>query len=178
MLSPRRAAWAAIAATALLAGCSEGGTDLAPDLTRLKFSLDRCARGVDLTAGEGDRMPAGACLASPNGAYALLMQPSGTLELAPVIAGAPGKPVWTAGGRAAEPGSATAQFQSDGNLIVYERIDGPDTQVLWSSGSTAPLGDFHFGLTDQGELVIRDAAGQALWSSKTGLAAPQPAKPA
>lgn len=67
--------------------------------------------------------------------------------------------VW-ASGTAGRPG-ARAEFQRDGNLVVYDISDRP----IWSSG-TYGKGATRLALQSDGNLVIY-AGSQALWDSKT-----------
>jgi hypothetical protein len=162
----------AISMLGALGGCGKPG-DAVPESVETPFNLAQCLNGLEVTAGDGVKMPPGACMSSPNKAFALVMQPSGALEVLPVAPnGTPGKPVWTTGSRIPSPGDASTVFQSDGNLVVYNRRTNAP---IWNAASTAPLGDYQLDLTDQGELVIRHAKGEAIWSSKSGLAAPSPA---
>ena len=162
----------AISMFGMLGGCGKPG-DAAQDSVETPFNPARCLVGLEVTAGDGVKMPAGACVTSPNKAFALVMQPSGALEVLPVAPnGSPGKPLWTTGSRGPGPGEALGLFQSDGNLVVYSRRNDA---WLWNSGSTTPVTDYRLDVTDQGELVIRLSKGGAAWSSRSGLATPSPA---
>lgn len=65
------------------------------------------------------------------------------------------------------------QFQSDGNLVEYSRVPYNNGQyivwlfqAMWASG-TAGEGATQFIMQADGNLVIYNAYGQALWASHT-----------
>jgi hypothetical protein len=152
------------AALGINAACSREPED-AP-FTKLPFNVARCLSGLAVAQGEVIQIPPGGCIASPKRTYALLMQPSGSLELIPVdTRGSPGKAVWTTGTHAPRPGGAVGVFQTDGNLVVYDLASKP----LWASSSVFPVGAYALAVTDEGEVMVRSSEGKNLWSSRAGL---------
>ncbi|MDQ1532147.1 MAG: pseudomonalisin, partial [Microbacteriaceae bacterium] len=93
------------------------------------------------TVPGGTAFAAGQYLRSANGQYQLIMQGDGNLVLY-----TQGRALWSSG-TAGHPGS-TAQFQGDGNLVVY----GPDGAALWNAGSVGHPGST-LALQDDGNVV-------------------------
>jgi hypothetical protein len=109
------------------------------------------------------QLSANGCLVSPNGGYVLMMRHSGALDITTAAdAAAEAKPIWTSGTRGAQPDSAQATFQQDGNLVIY---DQPGPHPIWSSQSAGPSGDYSLALSDTGNLTIADGAGKVVWHS-------------
>lgn len=107
-------------------------------------------------------MPPAGCVLSPNRSYALVMQSSGALDLAQVTpAGQLGKAVWTSASHGSSPDAAAADLQADGNLVIYE-----GAKPIWNTQSAGPAGNFALAVTDDGNVVIRNAKGASTWSSK------------
>jgi hypothetical protein len=57
------------------------------------------------------------------------------------------------------------RFQADGNLVVYDTYGGVETAV-WASNTSGNPGST-LNLQNDGNLVIYNAAGKAIWSTKT-----------
>lgn len=157
---------------AALAGLAVGACSSPPVEADLPFRPGLCVRGLDALKTEGVQIPVGGCVISPSGAYAMVMHDTGMLDLAPVGPdGRRGAPVWTSGVAGARLNSAVGVFQPDGNLVVY---DQPDNRPIWNSASVHPIGDYRLEVADQGEILIRPAGGEPVWSSRRG-AIPAPA---
>jgi hypothetical protein len=58
-----------------------------------------------------------------------------------------------------------ARFQADGNLVVYDYYAGAETPV-WASNTDGNPGST-LNLQNDGNLVIYNASGKAIWSTKT-----------
>jgi len=97
---------------------------------------------------------------SPNGKIILIMQDDGNL----VVYGNFGAG-WTPLGWASNTvgsGATHASFQSDGNLVVYTAA-----AAVWASGTS----QYHCAtlfVQDDGNVVIKDIAGQIVWQTNTG----------
>lgn len=105
-----------------------------------------------LRPGEG--LVAGQVLASCDGRFALSIQGSdGRLVLSQGGVGT----IW----RAHSPGGYSAVMQGDGNFAVYGR-----TSRVWATNTSGRTGAY-LVLQDDGNLVLRSAAGRRLWTSNT-----------
>jgi hypothetical protein len=153
---------ALVAGLAVLAGSGcERADDRAAAARKPGFNLGYC--GSDLASTT--EIPVGICIASPNKAWVMIMDPKGALDIAPVAAGAPGRTVWATGSSASEQDFAKAIFQSDGNLVIYDR-----GKPIWDTQTPGAIGIYRLQLTDQGELLISSPDGAPVWSSKSGKA--------
>lgn len=97
---------------------------------------------------------------SPNGKVQFVMQGDGNL----VVYGNFGAG-WTPLGWASNTvgsGATVAAFQSDGNLVVYT-----PSAAVWSSG-TYQSHCATLSVQDDGNVVIKDIAGQIVWQTNTG----------
>jgi hypothetical protein len=99
----------------------------------------------------GDQLAPNEYLESPDGNYALFVEPSGLLTLY-----GPTGAYWI---RDDTENAVTVVMQGDGNLVAY---DAGGT-ALWSSGTYAP--GALLAMQDDGNLVIYRANGTAAWSS-------------
>ena len=146
-----------LAVVATLTAC-EKAEDRAAAASEAKFDARYClASGRDSPI----HMPPSGCLISANKAYVLAMTPAGSLGILALGSdGALGRLVWTSGSKAKQPYGASMTFQGDGNLVVY---DGE--QAIWNAGAVGPIGTYDLTLTDDGNLVIRDRVGRAIWST-------------
>jgi hypothetical protein len=79
-------------------------------------------------------------------------------------------PVWDTATAGAGPDVYMA-FQGDGNLVVYI-----NSYPLWNSRTAGNYGS-HLVITDDGNMIIKNAAGQWLWSTGTGDPLPPPPDP-
>jgi len=92
---------------------------------------------------------------SVSGEFLLIMQTDGNLVLY-----RQGKPLWATGTQVA---GSFAEFQSDGNLVVY----APDSRALWSS-NTWGNPNATLALQNDGNVVIyRQSDGRAIWATHT-----------
>ncbi len=119
------------------------------------------------TMKAGDSLDRGNSLTSPNGRFALRMQPDGNLVLYDGD-----KPTWATNTQ--RDGGERLDMQSDGNMVVYA-----GKKALWSSKTLGNKGA-SLKLQDDGNLVIYPTSGKPLWSSHTMVkdAAPATAAPA
>ena len=100
------------------------------------------------------RRSAGQVLASCDGRFALSIQErEGRL----VLSQGGGGTIWAASG----PGGYSAAMQADGNFSVYSR-----TSRVWATNTSGRTGAY-LVLQDDGNLVLRSAAGRRLWASNT-----------
>jgi hypothetical protein len=110
------------------------------------------------------------------GAYLAMQASDGNL----VIYGASGTPLW-ASGTAGNPGDAL-QVQADGNLVIYNssgqaiwNADSSDHTLAggeslagaWSQTLYASNRQYWLAMQDDGNLVLYNNVGEALWASKT-----------
>ena len=148
---------AVFAASLALVAC-EKAEDRQAGATDSKFDIQYCAsESIEAPT----RMPVSGCVVSPNKQYAFLMQSGGSLQLSQVDAkGELTKLLWSSNSRSKSAESAETQFQEDGNLVIY------DTQKpIWDSHSVGKIGKYTLVVTDQGNAMIKDPAGQPLWSA-------------
>ncbi|MEY9930732.1 hypothetical protein ABH926_005379 [Catenulispora sp. GP43] len=107
--------------------------------------------------------PAGYTFTSGSGyctaLYAFDMQPDGNLVLYNELSN---RAVWSTG--TFNHGGAYAEFQTDGNLVVYQ-----GSSALWSSHTYGWL-NAHFAVQQDGNLVIYSEGGDVLWASNTQYA--------
>ena len=108
-------------------------------------TMDTLAAGATLAAGQQ--------IISPDGHYALTMEPNG--DLVEQIAG--GRTLWTTA-TSGHP-SARAIMQVNGNLVVYDAA----SSAVWSSNSAAATGCPRLVIQQDGNVVIYTA--KAIWSS-------------
>ncbi len=121
------------------------------------------------TLGINQRLTAKQCIVSANGQYELRFSPSsGTGSYLQVFNIAAKRQVWTShcGGT----GEYLA-FGSDGNLVEYTQNP---TFACWSSG-THGLGAAVVTMQNDGNLVMKTASGEIVWSSQTGIIIDPPA---
>jgi hypothetical protein len=109
--------------------------------------------------GMGQRLRAGQFRQSPNGRYRLLMRRDGDLA----VYNRRNRHVLWSTGTDGHSGAFTA-FQTDGNLVVYSRANGP----LYASATTASPGA-RLVIQNDGNLVLYSAADRPLWSSKDAV---------
>lgn len=130
---------------------------------------------------ETSKLTKGQILYSPNGWYKLWMQQDGNL----VIYNKAEQPVWDTG--TAGTAAAYAFFQADGNLVLYDNATGvtdPAPNLPTGTGQILPTntnasklfkgqslyttnGWFRLTMQTDGNLVIYDKTGAALWSTNT-----------
>jgi hypothetical protein len=154
----------AVALAALLAasGC-ERADDRAVRPLSGKVDLRYCLQGAD----DGLIIPAGGCLIAPNKAFAMIMDESGALSVAPVLPGGTGgAPVWSSGSRSQKPGRAWARLQPDGNLVITDQ-----GSPIWDSKSFGATDHYHLAVNDGGGLAITNSKGETTWSSRLDLQA-------
>jgi hypothetical protein len=140
---------------ALLAAC-EKPSDRAELRQALNVGAGYCLR----TARSPVTIPAEGCVVSPNKSYLMIATEAGELEVAPVTASGPGRPIWTTGLRG-KPGQTAAVLQGDGNLVIYD-VTG---KALWNSVSFGPAGQYALSVRDDGVAVIRDQDQKVVWTS-------------
>lgn len=148
---------AASAALLTMAAC-EKAEDKAASQGANKFDIQYCAtESVDAPT----HMPSASCVISPNRAHILVMQSSGLLQLADVTpSGQVGKVTWSSETKAKTPDAAAADLQEDGNLVIYE-----SQKPIWNSHTAGPMGRYSLSVTDQGNAVIKNPAGQPMWAA-------------
>jgi hypothetical protein len=100
----------------------------------------------------GDQLLPNESLASPNGGYELVVEPTGLLTVY-----GPTGPIWI---RDDTENAVALVFQGDGNLVAYDAGNQP----LWASGTSAAGGAVV--MQNDGNLVIYRAGGVAVWASK------------
>ena len=93
----------------------------------------------------------------------LEMQPDCNLVLTSFENAALGGVMWHSDTSNAGTG-CQADFQADGNLVVYNGVG----QSLWSSGTSGTTGA-ELRLQSDGNLVVYNGAGQPLWSTNTNI---------
>lgn len=102
----------------------------------------------------------GGAIYSPNNQYVFIMQGDGNLVLY-VRSGSNWVPMnWAT--NTVGTGANTAAFQSDGNLVLY----GP-SGAIWSS-NTWQYHCANLSVQDDGNVVIRNVQGDAVWATNTG----------
>jgi hypothetical protein len=101
----------------------------------------------------GDELLPNEYLESPNGDYALFVEPNGLLTVY-----GPTGPLWI---RDDTENAVALVFQGDGNLVAY----GAGAVPLWASGTSAPGGAVV--MQNDGNLVIYRAGGIPVWASKS-----------
>ena len=107
-----------------------------------------------LTSGQG--LQVNESLASPNGQFALVLQPDGNL----VLNDQDGQPVWASGTDGRD--VSTAMMQADGNFVLYS----PTNEPMWASDTYGNDGASLL-LQDDRNLVIYNAEGAPLWATNT-----------
>jgi hypothetical protein len=109
----------------------------------------------------GQQLRPGQWRQSPDGRFWLMMHPTGNLVLSDQST-RPGKVVWSTG--TAVPG-AFAAMQLDGNFVV--RAPGqPGATLFHTATASSPAG--YLRVRDDANVLVHDAAGQPLWSWRTG----------
>jgi len=111
------------------------------------------------TLAPGSQMKPGEFLTSSNGLFVLIMQYAGQLVLY-----TNGQPIWQSSGADWSQQGAYFAFQTDGNLVIYQ-----GKSPLWNS-KTAGQPATSLTLQDDGDLVLSDATGQAIWQTSTSRA--------
>jgi acyl-coenzyme A synthetase/AMP-(fatty) acid ligase len=113
------------------------------------------------TLRAGSLLRPGKALHSPGRAYALVMQPGGSLAVYRVHDRRRAhKALWSS--RTHSRG-AFAAYQGDGNFVIYSRA----RQVLWATGTRAGPASF-LSVQNDGNVVIYSAPnGSALWATGT-----------
>jgi hypothetical protein len=110
------------------------------------------------TLRQGDTLPVGSWLYSPNKRYAFVFQHDGNIV---TYDRSDGNVWWTASinGR----GGASLQMQSDGNLVV----DHSNGSNVWQSNTHQTSGGpFTFSIDDNAYIHIKNAAGKSIWSQR------------
>jgi hypothetical protein len=156
-ISVRLTILAASAALLTMAAC-EKAEDKAASQGGNKFDIQYCAtESVDAPT----HMPSAGCVISPNRQHILVMQSSGVIELADVTpSGEVGKVQWSSEPKGKKPDGATADLQEDGNLVIYE-----DQKPIWNSHTAGPRGRYTLTVTDPGNAIIKNPAGQPVWAA-------------
>ena len=128
-----------------------------------QLDLRYCLQGAD----DGLIIPAGGCLMAPGKGFAMVMDQTGSLSVAPVVPGGTlGAPVWTSGSRSPQAGRAWARLQPDGNLVITD-----EGKPIWDSKSYGATDHYHLAVHDGGVLVITNSKGEATWSSRLDVQA-------
>lgn len=153
-----------VAISALLAASAcERADDRAVKPLSDKLDLRYCLQGVD----DGLVIPAGGCLMAPGKAFAMVMDQTGGLSVAPIVTGGTlGPPIWNSGSQSPKPGRAWARLQPDGNLVITD-----DGKPIWDSKSFGATDHYHLTVNDRGGLVITNSKGETTWSSRLDLQA-------
>jgi hypothetical protein len=110
------------------------------------------ASGVEVMHA-GDELLPNEWLESPNGDYALFVEPTGLLTVY-----GPVGPMWI---RDDTETAVALVFQGDGNLVAYDA----SSQPLWASGTYAPGGALD--MQNDGNHVNYRAGGVPVWASKS-----------
>lgn len=97
----------------------------------------------------------GQTIVSPDGRFALRMQPDGNL----VLHNSQRKPLWATSSSGA--GIFTLSMQNDGNLVLYNQNAVP----VWASNTFGY--NNYLSLQIDGNLVVYSATGTPLWASNT-----------
>jgi hypothetical protein len=148
---------AAMAALWAVSAC-ERADDRAVKPLSGALDLRNCLQGAD----DGLIIPANGCLRSADGAFAMVLDQTGGLSVAPVQpGGAVGTPIWSSGSRSPKLGRAWARLQPDGNLVITD-----EGKPIWDSKSFGASDRYHLKVSNAGGLVITNSKGETTWSSR------------
>lgn len=148
---------AGTAALLAVAAC-EKAEDRAVSNAAPQFDVQLCA--VDHIESPTTLAPGG-CIVSPSKTFVFVMQDSGALELHKMDADKLSAQVWSSSSKGKTPNAATASFQEDGNLVIY---DGG--KPIWDSHSPGKLGHYILLVTDKGNAMVKTDAGKTAWSAQ------------
>jgi len=124
-----------------------------------KYSLDHAGNRTNYTNSRTDlSLPAGQVLYSPSGNTAFVMQTDSNLVIYSVTSSG-WVPLWAT--NTVGSGASHAEFQSDGNLVLYT----PQGTPVWSSGTYSnPCASI--AVTDAGKATITNSSsGTIVWSA-------------
>jgi len=128
--------------------------------TTTVIDTPNCASGATQVTG-GQAIPSGQSVTSPNGLYALTMQPSGTLTVGYNAPSGAVSTVWSQAGGSA---GAYAAMQTGGDFVVLD----PQASTAAFSTGTAGTGATYLAVQNDGNVIVASASGTLLWQTGTG----------
>jgi len=123
-----------------------------------KYSFDHAGNRTNYTNSRTDlSLPAGQVLYSPSGNTAFVMQTDSNLVIYSITSSG-WVPLWAT--NTVGSGASHAEFQSDGNLVLYTAQGTPVWQSVTYTNPCASI-----AVTDAGKVTITNTSGTIVWSA-------------